>query len=113
MDVTRSDPVRRREALKLEIHYISSLGSLMQRCSENLLVILSVHIRTLLQAYENEYDNGQKAGIRLALREFGAALSTALDYTKIDFMGFGNANASESGLSIGKSLRDDLKKVPK
>lgn len=99
----------------MEMHYISKLGALMQCCSGRLLVILSLHMRTLLHAYENEYDSAQKAGIRLAMREFADALSAALDYTKADSVGFGSASANGDNafLQIGKRMRDDVKKVPK
>jgi len=110
MEVTWADPVRRRDALKQELHYISKLGASMQRCSERILVIISVHMRTLLQAYETEYNQGQKAGIRLALREFADSVTAALDYTKLDTIAtVGNSEV----LQIGKSLRDDAKRVPK
>lgn len=115
MDVAYSDPVRRREALKLERHYISILGGLMQRCSERLVVILSAHLRMLLRAYDNEYNQVQKVGIRVALREFAESTSAALEYTRIDSIGFGvSGNSDEDDtLRAGKSLREDLKRVPK
>jgi len=115
MEVSWTDPVKRREALKLETHYIRELGVLMRRSSERLLVILSVHMRVLLQAYENEYNQTQKAGIRVAMREFSESVSAALDYTKIDLVSFGSsgANGNNVALQIGKCLRDDVKKVPK
>ena len=115
MDVTYADPVRGREALKLERHYISTLGALMQRCSERLVVILSVHMRMLLRAYDDEYSQEQKAGIRVALREFAESMSAALDYTKIDTISFGKSgsNGEVDALHVGKSLREDLKRVPK
>jgi hypothetical protein len=116
MDVTWSDPVRRREALNLERHYIQRLGALMQRCSEKLLVILSIHLRTLVQAYDNDYDHGRKAGIHLALTEFTKCMSAALDYTKLDSVRFGDISANVDDtvvLQIGKSLREELKKAPK
>ena len=115
MDVSWSDPVRRREVLNLERHFITKLRVLMQRCSEKLLFILSVHLRKLLRAFDNEYDHGRKAGIRLALTGFAICLSTALDYAKLDTVRFGATSPIDGSVveQICKSLRDELKKVPK
>lgn len=115
MDMTFLDPETRKKALELEIFYIGKLASLMQRCSEKLLVILSVHLRALLQAYENEYDQAQKGGIRLVLKAFGESLSAALDYTRIDSARFEKTGESDEDgvvVQIGKRLREELRKVP-
>ena len=107
MEITYSDPVRRREEQKLEMHYIGKLKGLMQRCSEKLLLVISVHVRALRHAYENEYDRSRKAGFRFTLKDSCDSVSAALDYTKIDFTGmeFGSDDANK----IGKLLRDFCK----
>jgi hypothetical protein len=84
MDVTWSDPVARQQKLLLEKQYLSKLGKLMQRCSESLLVILSMHLRTLLLVRDKEYDLERIAALRFALVDLYESVTTALDYTKIE-----------------------------
>jgi hypothetical protein len=86
MDVTWSDPVASQQKLLLEKQYLSKLGKLMQRCSESLLAILSMHLRTLLWVHDKEYDHERIAVLRFALVDFYESVSTALDYTKIESM---------------------------
>lgn len=107
MEITYSDPVRRREEQKLEMHYIGKLKGQMQRCSEKLLLVINVHVRALRHSYENEHDRSRKAGFRFTLKDSCDSVSVALDYTKIDFTGmeFGSDEANK----IGKLLRDVCK----
>jgi hypothetical protein len=84
MDVTWSDPVARQQKLLLEKQYLSQMGKLMQRCSESLLVILSVHLRTLLWVRDKEYDHERIAVLHVALFDLYESVSTALDYTRIE-----------------------------
>ena len=80
----------------------------MQRCTEKLLVVLSIHLRMLRTAVLKEYDHGRKAAARFALTEFLQCMSAALDYTKLDVIPI--IKGADRVLRIGKNLRDELEK---
>jgi hypothetical protein len=86
MDITWSDPVARKQKQLLEKQYLTKLGKLMQRCSENLLVILSMHLRTLLRLRKNENEKERNFGLHFTLVDFSESVLAALDYTRIESM---------------------------
>jgi hypothetical protein len=89
------------------MYYIGKLKALMQRCSEKLLLVISVHVQALRHAYEKEHERSRKSGLLFTLKESCDSVSAALDYTKIDYTSieFGIDDAN----NIGKILRDFCK----